>query len=545
MSSSRRCAQGDTPLPSAGPFIGAGLRTLCVLFLAMIPLFTGCLTPTAGGPGEVSSGERTGATSASARLALALATLEETAAAGEAARTLDRSDTVLAQSTAPSAWLTRLRALEIRGEASLARGDLDAATEAYRQARATLTRHRARLPGPQFAERARPALRRFADLLLRQAARTPSNQAAAIAEAVEALEDLKGAELREYLGDACLANLSPTTPEAFPNATLLYPVILADRVEILVASGGMYDRRRVELSGSELREQVIAFRQTLQDPTTPRYRKTGALLYDLLIRPDADRLIQPGKTLVWVATGALRTVPLAALYDSQQKRFLIEQTAVAALPTLRIATAAPIDPKRARLLALGLAEATAEFPALPAVEQEIDSVTRRFDSTRLIGRDFTSATVAAQLNQEPYDLIHIASHGRFTERADERFLMTGSGRMSFETLAQLIAQSRHRTSRPIELLILSACETAIGDERASLGLGGLAVEMGARSAIAALWQVNDASTARLFEVFYDELAKPGAARSEALRRAQRRLLEDRLTRHPTYWAPFILINGWR
>lgn len=99
--------------------------------------------------------------------------------------------------------------------------------------------------------------------------------------------------------------------------------------------------------------------------------------------------------------------------------------------------------------------------------------------------------------------------------------------------------------RPIEILILSACQTAAGDKRAALGLAGVAVRSGARSTIATLWSVQDNSTAELITHFYAALKQPGITRAEALRQAQLSLLRSLDYQHPYYWAPFVLVGNWR
>ena len=111
-------------------------------------------------------------------------------------------------------------------------------------------------------------------------------------------------------------------------------------------------------------------------------------------------------------------------------------------------------------------------------------------------------------------------------------------------LAELVRRSQFR-NEPVEILTLSACQTAAGDDRSALGLAGLAVKVGARSALAALWEVNDKSTSVLMPLFYMNLLEPRINKAEALRRAQRTLMADPATAHPYYWSPFLLIGNWR
>src|SRR5690606_23254109 len=121
----------------------------------------------------------------------------------------------------------------------------------------------------------------------------------------------------------------------------------------------------------------------------------------------------------------------------------------------------------------------------------------------------------------PFSVVHIASHGQFTSDPRESFLLTFDGRLNINGLERLIEPSRFR-DRPVELLTLSACTTAAGDDRAALGLAGIAVKAGARSALASLWFINDEASAELVAGFYDALAEPGATKAGALQTAQRR-----------------------
>ena len=112
-----------------------------------------------------------------------------------------------------------------------------------------------------------------------------------------------------------------------------------------------------------------------------------------------------------------------------------------------------------------------------------------------------------------------------------------------ERLDHCIGLFRYR-DEPLELLTLSACETAAGDDRAALGLAGIAVKAGARSALATLWYINDQASSELVAEFYRQLKKPGMSRGKALQLAQLKLLNDPRYKHPCYWAPFLLINNW-
>jgi CHAT domain-containing protein len=148
------------------------------------------------------------------------------------------------------------------------------------------------------------------------------------------------------------------------------------------------------------------------------------------------------------------------------------------------------------------------------------------------------------LARTPYSVVHIASHGEFSGDPDESFLLTYDGRLDMDGLEQLIKLSRFR-DEPVELLTLSACRTAAGDDRAALGLAGVAVKAGARSALATLWFINDQASSLLVTEFYRQLSTaPTPSKARALQLAQRTIKADLRYRHPAYWSPFLMIGNW-
>ena len=136
-----------------------------------------------------------------------------------------------------------------------------------------------------------------------------------------------------------------------------------------------------------------------------------------------------------------------------------------------------------------------------------------------------------------------AAHAVFKEKASESFLLAYDGQITMDKLEEYVGLFRFRDV-PLDLLTLSACETAQGDDQAALGLTGIAIKAGARSAVGTLWKIKDAPAEKLVGDFYRRLLVPGTSRAVALQGAQRALLADRSTRHPNYWAAFVLIGSW-
>jgi CHAT domain-containing protein len=158
-------------------------------------------------------------------------------------------------------------------------------------------------------------------------------------------------------------------------------------------------------------------------------------------------------------------------------------------------------------------------------------------------REFSSAALESALSKAPINVLHVASHGQFSRDPSETFVLTFDGHLTLTQLRQAIGAGKLR-EEPLELLTLSACQTATGDERAALGLAGVALGAGARSALASLWAVNDESTSILITEFYENLATKGMTKAASLRQAQLDLSHDERFSHPAYWAPFLVIGNW-
>jgi CHAT domain-containing protein len=141
-------------------------------------------------------------------------------------------------------------------------------------------------------------------------------------------------------------------------------------------------------------------------------------------------------------------------------------------------------------------------------------------------------------------VVHLATHGQFSSNAENTFILAWNERISVKQLGRLLEAREQNDRKPIELLVLSACQTAAGDNRAALGLAGVAVRSGARSTLATLWPVDDRSTSDFMGEFYQALAQSQVTKAQAVRQAQLALLKQPKFRHPFYWAPFVLIGNW-
>ena len=272
------------------------------------------------------------------------------------------------------------------------------------------------------------------------------------------------------------------------------------------------------------------------------YRAPAADLYTWILRPVESILAEAGiETLVFVPGEALRAVPMAVLHDGE--RHLLERFEVAVTPSLDLIDPAPLRRDALRLLAVGVSESVGGASPLPAVPDEIRLVKDTFGGTAMLDDEFTVEAFQSAVEQSRPTVVHIASHGYFTGDPTTSYLLAHDAPLTMERLSDLIATTRFRED-PVELLVLSACQTAAGDDRSTLGLAGVAIRAGARSAIGSLWNISDEAALQLVTRLYAELAEPDRSRAGALRAAQLELLEDERFRHPFFWSPFLVISDW-
>jgi len=432
-------------------------------------------------------------------------------------------------------------------------GSIDDAIGAYRRAVRTLQLIRPELSVSygasqiSFRETMGPVYFELVDLLLQRAAslREPSQVGPYLIEARETVELFKAAELRDYFRDDCVDTaLSKITQldVLAKSAVVIYPILLPDRIELLVSLPTGLKRVLVPVGAETLTREVRQFRRRLEKRTTREYLPHAQKLYDWLIRPlESDLASFPIATLVFVPDGALRTIPMAALHDGKQ--FLVAKYAVGITPSLNLTDPRPIKREDMKVLAVGVTEAVQGFPALPNVSAELQALHTLLGSETLVDKEFVAANLEKKLKDEQFTIVHVASHGEFGNEVDKTFLLTFDDKLSLDRLNQMVGVFRFRDD-PLELLTLSACETAAGDDRAALGLAGIAIKAGARSALATLWNINDEASVDLVVDFYRGLKDPSISRAVALQRAQIKMLENPRYEHPGFWSPFLLINNW-
>jgi filamentous hemagglutinin family protein len=293
-----------------------------------------------------------------------------------------------------------------------------------------------------------------------------------------------------------------------------------DRLElILITSQGNPIRRSTNATRAQVLSMAKEFRYKITDPTDRIASLAPAQkMYQWLVTPiEADLQQLNIKNLAYIMDAGLRSIPLAALHDGKQ--FIIERYSVGLMPSLSLTDTRYSDVRNSSVLAMGMEKFVDQSP-LPSVPVELSVITDQLWSGKSFLNDtFTLSNLQAARDSKPYGIIHLATHAQYLPGEPEKsYLQLWDTQLR---LAQLRQMGLHKP--PVELLVLSACRTALGDEQNELGFAGLAAQAGAKSVLASLWYVSDEGTLALMTEFYEQL-KQVPLKAEALRLAQLAML---------------------
>ncbi|MBD2431894.1 MULTISPECIES: CHAT domain-containing protein [Fischerella] len=457
------------------------------------------------------------------------------------------------------------------GRIRKAQGDVPDAIAAYTKAYNALQSLRSDLvavnPEVQFSFRSsvEPVYRQLVELELEyaqslKADKKEQESQKRLTQARNVLESLQLAELNNFFREACVEANSQQIDQLDTSAAVVYPIILSnkqqsdsdvERLEVILSLPKQAPRLySTTLKKQEVEETVEQIQSFLKSPeptleqSLPYYQK----VYDWLIRPlQQDLENNKIKTLVFVLDEKLRNIPMSVLHDGKQ--YLLQKYAIALTPGLQLINPKPLTDINIKAITAGISEPREGFEGLPQVKQELKQIEDLGVATKLLLNDkFTTKEVQNQILNSDVSIIHLATHAQFSSIADDTFILFWDQRMNVKQLGNLLRNNTLTSRRPIELLVLSACETAIGDQRATLGLAGVAVRSGARSTMATLWSVQDDSTAKFMGHLYSQLEqakKTKINKAQALQQAQLALLNDQQYSNPHYWAPFVVVGNWQ
>ncbi|MGG6269043.1 CHAT domain-containing protein [Leptolyngbya sp. AN03gr2] len=432
--------------------------------------------------------------------------------------------------------------------------DVKGAIVAYQNAITALQSIRENLaainPDAQFSLRdnVEPVYRELVDLVLDN---NPTQ--ADLERSLSYIDALQLTELENFVRCSLLLPKAKSVKQVDPSAAIFYPIILKDRLEVLLQLPNQPEivRRTSEIKRSELEQTLALLRNQLESADSGAdMKRTSKKIYDLLLGKFESVLkAHHVKTLVMIADGNLRNIPIAALYDG--KKYVVQNYAVASTPGLNILGLNRSSQKRQQSLVVALsmeriidrAGEKLSYPKLLTVGEEALNIQRFLpNSESLIDQQFTTEAFRKKINSSVYSTVHVATHGQFSSNPSDTFIVTADGTFDINQLQSWL-QQRSRTEQ-IELLVFSACDTAKGDRRAALGLAGVTLRAGASSTLASLWSANDKATTKLMTRFYEILHNQPVTKAEALRQAQLEVLNDPLSDHPRYWSPFVLVGDW-
>ncbi|MBE9066952.1 CHAT domain-containing protein [Leptolyngbya cf. ectocarpi LEGE 11479] len=450
-----------------------------------------------------------------------------------------------------------------------AQGDTAGAITAYTKALESLQKLRVDLiaasPDVRFSfrDQVEPVYRQLVDLLLKADPGTAQEKENNLLQARNVIESLQVAELVNFFRADCVVTQPVDIEQVGSNAAVIYPIVLEDRLEIVFRLPGQplthrsttVDKATVTRTLAQLqrsisypevelrsRSQTARFEVVADNPVND-YLTPAQQLYDWLIRPiSADLAGADVDVLVFVLDSALRNVPMSVLHDGNQH--LVETYPIALTPGLQLIDPEPLARRDIRALVAGLSDSVGDFPALPNVDAEIAAIQAQVPSDVLLNQSFVETNFANKLTTGQGSVVHLATHGEFSSELENTFVLAWDGPLNANQLSALLQSGEISRDETVELLILSACETAAGDDRAALGLAGVAIRSGARSTLATLWLVDDRGTSELMGNLYRELTSTNLSKAEILQRAQLQLLKSDDYQHPYFWAPFVLIGNW-
>ena len=333
-------------------------------------------------------------------------------------------------------------------------------------------------------------------------------------------------------------------------AVIIYPLILEDRIELIVFSANtLPTKHTVPIQSLELSELVKNFRADLQDNNSIDVKDSGKKLYDILIKPiEADLRQAKTKTILYSPDGILRYIPLAALYDGKQ--WLIEQYRINNLISYSLFDSDSKLQTNIHILAGAFGgkggELRGGMGGLPSTIPEVNNIAATFSkTTELIGRDFTADSTKSRVVGQT--IVHLATHALFQSGSplDSYVLFGDDSKVTLSAISDWNLKN-------IDLVVLSACQTGLGASANGaeiLGFGYQVQKAGAKASIASLWTVSDGGTQLLMQAFYENLRKGNPSLSTSLRDAQLSMIHRPIKNgepnfeHPYFWSAFVLIGN--
>jgi len=346
------------------------------------------------------------------------------------------------------------------------------------------------------------------------------------------IESQRGQEFFRYWGKSNPA-ASKEEIQAFLNhlsthtgkrAAVIYPDLSSGQLKLLIihSNGSLIYNSPQKQSGEQILQTSKSFTEEISDRSNfnnESYKEPAKQLYQWLIAPLEDSLQKQGikiDTLIFSLPSGIRSLPIAALYDEKTDKFLVEKYSLSLIPYMGVTTKSYVKLDRNNgvfsVLAMGLGLNKEYDHPLPSADTETETIIKLWPGEN--PKNFSLDNLVKERQRRPFRIVHLATHAKFNPGSPrESFIQLGNQKLPLERLDKLQFKNN-----PLELLVLSACETAIGDENAELGFAGLAMQTGATSVLGSLWRVSDTGTLGLMIDFYGNLGKN--TKADALQAAQ-------------------------
>lgn len=416
------------------------------------------------------------------------------------------------------------------------------------------------------------------------------------------MQSLQLAELDNFFQEPCSQPVGKPLEidKIDKDAVVIYPIILENRLEIITSQAGkpisksvlvnkdcvnkaleklaniIYNNTTLEQNSAlninlskDASGQLNESEQKKLENNQRDLQQLSGQIYDWLIKPlEDEKLIRPlaennhlgkkAQTLVFVLDRSFQKIPIAALYDCTSKKYLIEKYNVVLNLGQKLVSKEPFPRLNVKILAAGTSKPQAieedELQGLEIVEKELDNIEELeklgVATTILREQQFNKNNLRTKIKASP-TILHLTTHGVFSSNRERTFILASDGKINVDEFQELLNPRGSVRNKKIELLVLSACQTASGDERAALGMAGVAIRSEASSIIASLWAISAPPTVELMREFYQNLIEQKQSRAEALRNAQISFLKNQNKNnhpsywtHPFYWAPFVLVGNW-
>ena len=363
-----------------------------------------------------------------------------------------------------------------------------------------------------FRDRIEPVYRELVALLLKDGEKTPDTD---LKTARDLIESLQVAEIEDFLHQGCLDKYTVQLDKIDRSAVVIYPIVLPDRIAVIASIPGQtkpkyysskISAKEVEATINDLHTKIILSETDFGNEERLAFEQQSKRVYDLVLTPRLVKDLQQtnAKTLVFVLDGILRNLPMSVLYDGN--KYLVEKYNLALTPGLQL-----VPPQSSRnqsqrqALLGGISEQQGTFPPLAQVKPELEAIAKLLPSEQLINSQFNNQLISNNLNRGSSQIVHFATHGAFSSKPEDTYLKTWNDRLDLNQLSSLLRNRGIRSGREIDLLVLTACYSAQGDNRATLGLAGVAIQSRAKSTVASLWKSDDIATPILITDFYQHL----------------------------------------